>query len=431
MKTKLLLRLSALCLGLVWGTSAMAKTYCQETLTNGGKSIQLTCQKLSDDQYEIKIEGVGLTGIGGSYMNVNGTGGYYLNGNHSVVSSDSTTITCSITSSSDPNFYTPLYVLMPGEVNFGTPASIEWGLCSACTLTQAPTMNAASLASKTYNSAIINVAGTDEESSSVTTFIVNGSGFTNQAFTAIAGQITLTSLTPSQDYDLQIKAKDRCGNISTESKSVSFRTDELIYHDFPTGHLGNASFGDPSGRILLTLSKTSSSSISVQVVPNNAGTVIDFVKAEINGVAYEIGVAGDGTSVGGQAIAVSGLASLNFTCNLLWHSVGTPAVALWTTNMFSVSESSLYDNTTSVSVPNMLSPRVVLYPNPAKNFVTLSSDVEISGIQVYNMLGKVVETATVNNLQATVDCSQFQVGQYILHITLADGRILTEKVVKR
>ena len=63
-----------------------------------------------------------MEGLGGSYWNINGVGGTDMRTNSGTqtfnVSQDKHTITITNTSTSAPTIYTPLYVLMPGEVAF-------------------------------------------------------------------------------------------------------------------------------------------------------------------------------------------------------------------------------------------------------------------------------------------------------------------------
>lgn len=72
-----------------------------------------------------------MSGLGGSFWNINGTGYDQTNNpqckmqNYTTVSADGKTLTVTATSNQDPQLYTPLYVLMPGEINFGQP-TIEW-----------------------------------------------------------------------------------------------------------------------------------------------------------------------------------------------------------------------------------------------------------------------------------------------------------------
>ena len=99
--------------------------YCQTPLTSGTNTIYLTCEKVSDGNYRMTVEGENLTGFGGSFYN---PGGKDLR--DAITSQTSTKIVCDIAAESAPVFYTPLYVNMPGEVNFGAINDIVWGQCS-------------------------------------------------------------------------------------------------------------------------------------------------------------------------------------------------------------------------------------------------------------------------------------------------------------
>lgn len=83
-----------------------------------------------------------------------------------------------------------------------------------------PVMGEASLESKTWHSAIINVAATDNKG--VTAYYVVEK---DADYVATEGQITIEGLTANTDYALHIKAKDAAGNISDNQAEVSFKTD--------------------------------------------------------------------------------------------------------------------------------------------------------------------------------------------------------------
>ena len=103
-----------------------AKQYCHEPLTlNGGATIYLSCELISDGQYRITIEGENLQGLGGSFYN---PGAVDLR--NAIATKTETKIVCDIAATSAPTLYTPLYVLCPGEQNIGWPNDIEWtGTC--------------------------------------------------------------------------------------------------------------------------------------------------------------------------------------------------------------------------------------------------------------------------------------------------------------
>lgn len=70
-----------------------------------------------------------MTGLGGSYWNINGVGGTRVDQNLTI-SDGGKKLTITATSNQDPQLYTPLYVMMPGEVNFGQPV-IDWQIKTA------------------------------------------------------------------------------------------------------------------------------------------------------------------------------------------------------------------------------------------------------------------------------------------------------------
>ncbi|WNM18708.1 choice-of-anchor B family protein [Flavobacterium capsici] len=61
--------------------------------------------------------------------------------------------------------------------------------------------------------------------------------------------------------------------------------------------------------------------------------------------------------------------------------------------------------------------KVALAPNPANDLLTITSEVEMNTIQVFDTLGKTIYTTNLNNtLTATLDVSQFQKGLYFVKV---------------
>ena len=115
-----------------------------------------------------------------------------------------------------------------------------------------------------------------------------------------------------------------------------------LYCQKATGHLKNPTFGDVNGRILLTITKLSDSSVGVKVEPNNGGAdVFDFVEVILGGVSKTLGSIGGSVPTTSE-ITYEGLASLNFNVNVLWHhKTWADAAGRWTTQTFAVTEAEL------------------------------------------------------------------------------------------
>ena len=242
-------------------TLSAAEQYCHKEMTNGDKTIYVTGQSLGGDQYQLIIESDGeMGGLGGSFINVNGVGGYQLNkeGNFEL-SADKKTITCNITSTVPPTHYTPLYVLMPGEVNFGQP-DIDYSQTCASSGdetpdTDSPVMTSASVVegSITHNSVQIAVEATDNVK--VASYFVKNGDVELGTFTAVNNNITVTGLEPSTTYQLTVFAKDAADNISAQGITVEVTTTSIPmspFCDTEIGHEGNVN-ADPNSFILLSV----------------------------------------------------------------------------------------------------------------------------------------------------------------------------------
>ena len=286
-----------------------ATVYCHDKLvSNDGKdTITLTCEKISDGNYEMTVEGENLQGFGGTFYN---PGAVDLRSK--ITSQTSTKIVCNIDAASDPVFYTPLYVLMPGEVIFPQLDNIEWGSCGGEKETIKPVMGAASLASVTHNSAVLNVAGTDKETVDGETIAVSKFqavyGETKRILTATDGQITIDNLASGTAYSFAIYAMDAANNVSDNFSTVEATTESLTYCDFATGHQGDANFGDANGRILLTLRLTAANKVQITVKPNTengAVKLLDYLYVATSGAKEPIYTAGADITEGNGMASMS------------------------------------------------------------------------------------------------------------------------------
>ncbi len=101
---------------------AMATQYCATPIVSGDKTVSLTCLNPEEGLYTIIITGEGVSGIGGVFCYVNENEPYQLINE----GQQENTVVINIKSSTAPQLYTPLYIMMPGEVAFQFPQDVEW-----------------------------------------------------------------------------------------------------------------------------------------------------------------------------------------------------------------------------------------------------------------------------------------------------------------
>ncbi len=66
------------------------------------------------------------------------------------------------------------------------------------------------------------------------------------------------------------------------------------------------------------------------------------------------------------------------------------------------------------SVLELRKPEIMIFPNPARDFIKVESDMLIQKIQLYNIIGQVVGTFAVNGFKAEVDLTTHESGLYFL-----------------
>ncbi|MFT7050587.1 MAG: hypothetical protein ACJAZK_001184 [Psychroserpens sp.] len=86
------------------------------------------------------------------------------------------------------------------------------------------------------------------------------------------------------------------------------------------------------------------------------------------------------------------------------------------------------DNNLSVIDQNNLS--VKIYPNPTSGRLTIESNSQISGVNIYSILGQRVKTIELNNNESTIDLSNLRVGTYVVTFYVNHQSIGSKLIVK-
>ncbi len=84
----------------------------------------------------------------------------------------------------------------------------------------------------------------------------------------------------------------------------------------------------------------------------------------------------------------------------------------------------------SVASVNPDEVKIIAYPNPAKDFINISSSSIIKGIKVYNTLGQEVYSSKANNKQQQINVSKFAKGNYIAKIQTDNGDVIKKFIVE-
>jgi hypothetical protein len=102
---------------------------------------------------------------------------------------------------------------------------------------------------------------------------------------------------------------------------------------------------------------------------------------------------------------------------------GAPAGTVYIDNVY-------FSKTVSnLSVANFEISKVIMYPNPVTNYLTIEANSAIEKVSVYTVLGQEVLVKSPKSNSTTIQTSQLSKGVYIVK-TAVDGKVTTTKMVK-
>lgn len=84
---------------------------------------------------------------------------------------------------------------------------------------------------------------------------------------------------------------------------------------------------------------------------------------------------------------------------------------------------------TGIDYQNYRNSFVQLFPNPGNDILNLKSDKQISRVEVFNLQGQNVKSLNTESKEVSVVTSELQSGLYFVKAFLANGKILTEKLI--
>ncbi len=82
-----------------------------------------------------------------------------------------------------------------------------------------------------------------------------------------------------------------------------------------------------------------------------------------------------------------------------------------------------------LSVEEPIEINFIIYPNPAKDIIVVSSDYQLNTITIYNMLGKRILEQLPNDNEVTIDISSLSNGIYLVNLKTETGNSISKKVI--
>lgn len=73
---------------------------------------------------------------------------------------------------------------------------------------------------------------------------------------------------------------------------------------------------------------------------------------------------------------------------------------------------------------------IKVYPNPTNGFIYLQTDEIVNNFEVMNLLGQVVKSGDVKKSQNSIQLEELKSGTYLLKLYTADGKVISQKIIK-
>lgn len=200
--------------------------------------------------------------------------------------------------------------------------------------------------------------------------------------------------------------------------------------DASTNVISLVAYSHPSGEPLAGTFRYPLAATPGQIVPSNTFSRYGF---SYNTVTGEILIDGDGIS-GPLALSTNVTPDTPAEVDFFAFSGSTETTPNGASSTMSFDDFSVKATATNtlLNVEDFIQNTIGLYPNPAKESITLSSQNSIDSVKVFNNLGQVVlEKNSGFNQETTFDISSLKAGVYIMNIKAEDGKSETKKFIKK
>lgn len=328
--------------------------------------------------------------------------------------------------------------------------------------TEAPTAFTATAGTITADEVQLLLNATDN-SGLVSYAISYGSGPTvvNSIGTSgVQKTVTISGLTASTAYNFSVTAKDATGNTSSTSPIVVSATTLSGIPAAPTP-LVDASkvisaYSDTYTNMTVSRQNWYGNTFSSAMLGGNEATKnvsiccfgFEFAAKPLNVssmtklhvdiypttlASMSLGVTDGGDKMKtGIALTANQWNSVNVTLSELNANLtNVNQIGFWNLNGTFYFDNLYFYNDATTATSNVKENSVKIYPNPAKNALTVSAMSEINAIRITNLVGQTIKNVTVNAIERVIDLNDMSNGQYIISLSMKNGEIVNQKFTKK
>ncbi len=165
--------------------------------------------------------------------------------------------------------------------------------------------------------------------------------------------------------------------------------------------------------------------VTLEVTGDMMYTLTLLANPEEGGVVTGAGTFAEGTVVTVNAVAHEGYEFVN------WTDAGDNPVSEHAENEITITgDLTLIANFLLVSnISDVWESQLTIYPNPSSDMINFKSSDNIRGLELFNLTGQKVYSATVNDIHYKLDVSQMPQGFYVVKLTNMDGAVHSTRIL--
>lgn len=103
---------------------------------------------------------------------------------------------------------------------------------------------------------------------------------------------------------------------------------------------------------------------------------------------------------------------------------GAPTGTVYIDNVY-------FYNSSTTSVDQLSAGNISVYPNPVSEVLNIRSEKSLKSVVITNLVGQTVKSVQPYSNETAISINELATGNYMVQFTTADGRIMTQKILKK